>query len=679
MINYYMALKMNGTAIRLLRQVDRGVTDAAELRRNLGISGSQLNRLTRDLIGQQYLARSGGGLTAASNPKYALFSKIARRYDIQAILRDSNEAVLCSITEPMTVEEIQDATGLSLRTVQRALADFDAVGIVERSGSRIAIRREGEEAYLFARYLKESPAVEPGSEVIYRDLTRLLKRVARGGRTGGELTGFSLFSDYGIEYHTAHDFYVQQDAPLGIVDVLVHAIVSSAKDQSKNGTAMCALFYLRNRDRMDTIQIRHAAGAYSVSDVWLDIEGYVRGNPITNKNLFLPRDEFEEKARLYGIPPKLYTLPTAYLQLFEDIGSKLAMPIDVYLFGGENMRKKGIKPRTKDCDVVVTDEEHRREFVRTLEGLGYVSAGKPHFTQDDNRVDPFDILQHPARSRIDLFKTRIAGKLLLSEEMKSRSVRESFGRLNLYSLCNEDLFLLKAVTSREGDIQDMSLIVQAGDFDWKTVWNELIRQEHDTRTNFSSAVLDSVDYLHDQMGIMPPFYRRLIRHVLDGEIKGIIRDSQISLVDLIELLRGGDITEKMIRNRIDYLQRTGYLKKSSRNDRIFLNASIKTSLNVYSKVSVDLNARMKRYIKTYSEKLRLAPKTTELASEYVDMITGGVGGVGRKPSGLAAAILYIACRERKENVTGNLLATVSGLSQPSFGSLYRHAKILIQN
>ncbi len=71
-MNYYMTLKMSRTAIRLLQQVDGGVTDAAELRRNLGISGSHFNRLARTLTGQQYLDRSGEVLTADLNPKYAL-------------------------------------------------------------------------------------------------------------------------------------------------------------------------------------------------------------------------------------------------------------------------------------------------------------------------------------------------------------------------------------------------------------------------------------------------------------------------------------------------------------------------------------------------------------------------------------------------------------------------------
>ena len=222
----------------------------------------------------------------------------------------------------------------------------------------------------------------------------------------------------------------------------------------------------------------------------------------------------------------------------------------------------------------------------------------------------------------------------------------------------------------------MSLIIRAGDFDWNTVWKEMVSQEDDTRTNFSSSIA-SMDYLHEQIGTMPSFYRNLIRRALDHGIKGIIRDRQISLADMIELLREGDITEKMIRNRVDYLQKTGYLKKSILDDKIFLDATVKTDLNVYSKIPVDYNERMKGYIKTYSKQLYLSPKTTVLALKYADAIANRLGGIGRKPSGLAAALLYAACQERGENVTKNSLRAVSGLSQPSLDSLHRHVMIFL--
>ncbi|MDH3853858.1 MAG: hypothetical protein OES23_05335 [Nitrosopumilus sp.] len=671
---------MNKTSIQLLKQVSKGITDISRLKQILGISDSQFNLLVRDLIEQNYLNKDKEILRINSNPKYALFSKVARRYDIQLILHDSNEVILYSITKPITFEEIQNITGFSLSTIQRAVADFDSVGIIERVQDKIHIKQENEDVFLFAKYLKtekESTTTEFNSEIIYQDSLRILKKTEKGRKIDGELTGFSLFSDYGIEYHTTYDFYVKQNISLKIEDVLIHAIVSSAKNQNKNEITICMLFYLNNRDKMYPIDIRQTARMYSISDIWLDMEGYLRNNPVTNTQLFLPKTEFEEKAKLYHIPSELYTLPTAYPKLFEDIGSKLTISVNVYLFGGENMRKKGIKPRTKDCDIIVTDEKHGKEFVKSLEKLGYVSLNKLHFTEDDNRIDPFDILEHPTRSRMDLFKTRIARKLLLSDNMIKRSAYENFGKLNLYSLSNEDLFILKAVTLREGDIQDLGLIVQAGDFNWKIVWDELVKQEHDTKTNFSSLILDSIDYLHEQTGISPPFYKKLIRRALDNEIKGIIRENLISLESLVELLKGEDITEKMIRNRIDYLQRTNYLTKISQDNKIFVEAKRKINLNVYSKTPVDSNARMKKYVKTYSEQLRLAPETTKLALEYVDKVTDRGGGIGRKPSGLAATILYVACIMKGEYTTKNDLRYVSGLSQPSFGNLYRLAKNML--
>lgn len=668
---------MNKTSIQILKHVAKGTTDIAGLKQILGTSDSQFNLLIKNLTQQNYLSKDRKDLRANSNPKYFLFSKVARKHDIELLLHDSNEIVLYNVTEPATIKKIQNITGLSLRTIQRTLSDFDAAGIIKREHGKIWIKKDKEDVLLFAKYLKtekESAASELNSEIIYQDSQRILKKTQKNKKIKGELTGFSLFADYGVEYHTVHDFYVKQNTALNIEDVLMHAILSSVKNQNKNEIAMCVLFYLKNRDKINLMDMRLVSKVYSISNIWLDIEGYIRNNPVSNTQLFLPKTEFEEKAKLYNIPLESYTLPIAYPKLFEDIGSKLTMPVNAYLFGGENMRKKGIKPRTKDCDMIVTEERHRKEFVKCLEKLGYIALNKLHFTKDDNRVDPFDIFEHPTRSRIDLFKTRIAKKLLLSDGMVKRATHENFGRLNLYSLSNEDLFILKAVTLREGDIQDLGLIVQAGGFDWKTVWDELIAQEHDTKMNFSSSMLNSMDYLHEQTNVSPPFYRRLVRRALDNEIKGIIRENDIPLESLVELLIGGDITEKMIRNRIDYLQRINYITKTSQNNTVFIKAKLKTNLNIYSKTPVDTNAKMREHIKAYSEQLRLAFKTTKLALEYADTITQRGAGIGRKPSGLAGAILYAACIAREEHAAKSDVIYVSGLGQSSFDNVYQLVK-----
>lgn len=671
---------MNKTLIEILKKISSGTNSTKILKQELGISESQFNGLVKDLIEQNYISKEEGLLKINLNPKYTLFNKISKQYDIEKLLCDSNEKILINITEPKTFEEIKKITGLSLRTIQRAISDFNSIGVITKKRNEINLKQENEDIILFAKYLKteeNAKLTEPNSEIIYQDSRRVLKKTLKNEKIEGELTGFSLFSDYGIDYHTINDYYIKQNGMLKLEDVLIHAIISATENQNKNEITICMLFYLKNRDKMDPLEIRRTARSYSISNIWLDMEGYIRNNPVTNTQLFLPKNEFEEKARLYNIAQDLYTLPTAYPKLFEEIGQKLKKPVNAYLFGGENMRKKGIKPRTKDCDIIVTEENEGKELVRCLEQIGYKSINKTHFTEDDNRIDPFDILEHPSRSRMDLFKTRIARKLLLSEGMIKRATVEKFDNLILHSIGNEDLFLLKAVTSREGDIQDLGLIVQAGNFDWEIVWKELMRQEHDTKTNFSSSILESLDDLREQTGINSPFYNRLRKQALDNEIKNIVRENPIPLEGIIEYLEGGDITEKMIRNRIDYLQKTKHLKKVRKENQIFIEAERKINLNVYAKNPVDSNSRMKKYITEYSKQLRISNETTGCALEYVDKITEMGGGVGRKPSGLAAAILWIACVVKGEDIPRNDLKNVANISSPSFGNLYKLAKTLL--
>lgn len=672
---------MNKTLIEILKKISNGTNSTKILKQELRISESQFNTLVKDLIEQNYISKEDGLLKIKLNPKYTLFNKISKQHDIEKLLCDSNEKILINITEPRTFEEIKKNTGLSLRTIQRAVSDFSSIGAITKKNNKINLKQENEDIVLFAKYLKteeNAKLTEPNSEIIYQDSRRVLKKTLKNEKIEGELTGFSLFSDYGIDYHTINDYYIKQNGVLKLEEVLIHAVISATKNQNKNEITICMLFYLKNRDDMDPLEIRRIARSYSISNVWLDMEGYIRNNPVTNTHLFLPKNEFEEKARLYNITQDLYTLPTAYPKLFEEIGQKLKKSVNAYLFGGENMRKKGIKPRTKDCDIIVTEESEGKELVRCLEQIGYKSINKIHFTEDDNRIDPFDILEHPSRSRIDLFKTRIARKLLLSESMIKRATVEKFDNLILYSISNEDLFLLKAVTLREGDIQDLGLIVRAGNFDWEIVWKELIKQEHDTKTNFSSSILESLDDLHEQTGINSPFYNKLRKQALDNEIKNIVRENPIPLEGIIEYLEGGDITEKMIRNRIDYLQKTKHLKKVRKENQIFIEAERKINLNVYAKNPVDSNSRMKKYVTTYSKQLQISDETTNYALECVDKITEGGGGVGRKPSGLAAVILYIACIVKGENITRNDLKNTANISQPSFGNLYKLAKNLLE-
>jgi len=154
-----------------------------------------------------------------------------------------------------------------------------------------------------------------------------------------------------------------------------------------------------------------------------------------------------------------------------------------------------------------------------------------------------------------------------------------FGNLRLGILRNEDVFLLKSVTSREGDIQDMAALVNMNytgnskfrqtDFDWEIVWDEINEQEKESRIqSFSEIIRDNIEWLIQQTGITPPIRNKLQRFVLDHQITKLLREGGISIKDVVEMLVDENNSEQTIRNRIDALAKTDVLKKESSNGAI---------------------------------------------------------------------------------------------------------------
>ncbi|HXG06145.1 MAG TPA: hypothetical protein VNI77_02330 [Nitrososphaera sp.] len=568
---------MNETAIALLKAVREGHSDPKELMDIVKLGKTQFYDLVKNLTSQDYLEKADSAIQFKANTKTILFRDVASKYNIEKLLHDSNEIIFYNLTEPKTIEEIQRTTNVSLRTVERAVSELESIGVIRRGeNNAIQLDPSKEPVYLLAKYLKteyERRQIEEYAEVVYQNHLAVLKKVPKGKRAEGELTGFSLFTDYGIEYHTTHDYYVKQESALKLEEILIHAVIVASKDKDKNAMTVAILFYLKNRDKMNTTEIRSVARKYGIIHVWLDIESFVRGNEIKNAELFSPREEFVEKAQLYEISPDLYTLPTAYPQLFDDIGANIPRQISIYLIGGENMRLKGLKARTKDCDIVVPGEQEYRTIAETLRKMGYQSLNESSLSEDDKRLHASDILVHPTRSRMDIFNTVVGGLLYLSERMKERAKKEIHGKLELGILQNEDVFLLKGVAGREGDVDDMAKLVQATGFDWNVVWDELINQEKDTKVNFSSMLLDTLDYLAERTAIKAPFQKELVRRVLDKEIFKLIRTREVSLKEVIESLQFTDISEKMIRNRVYSLEKKGFLKKVKRGNDVYLKAT----------------------------------------------------------------------------------------------------------
>jgi hypothetical protein len=162
------------------------------------------------------------------------------------------------------------------------------------------------------------------------------------------------------------------------------------------------------------------------------------------------------------------------IELLEKIGNKVTSEVEVYLIGGCNLSLKNLKGATKDIDIVLTSLQ---EF--TILKKAILEIGLKETT--DNLVeavyrDALVVFMGEEGSRIDVFVKIIAQKLQLTKGMISRSeFYINYGKMKIYLVSNNDVFLFKSVTERENDHEDCNNLVLSG-LNWKTILEECVLQ-----------------------------------------------------------------------------------------------------------------------------------------------------------------------------------------------------------
>ncbi len=168
-------------------------------------------------------------------------------------------------------------------------------------------------------------------------------------------------------------------------------------------------------------------------------------------------------------------------QLFTLLANTITKDISVYAFGGTAMMFYGFKDETKDIDLLFEQEGERQEFVQALYLLGYRETSPGGIYLPEKLRDPHAPLMYRREdSRFDLFVKKIF-KTLLSPKMKEDlfAIHEFKSRhiLNIKVLRTEQIVLLKAVTERQNDFDDIKTIVQKDThFDWQYLLDEVVWQ-----------------------------------------------------------------------------------------------------------------------------------------------------------------------------------------------------------
>ncbi len=195
--------------------------------------------------------------------------------------------------------------------------------------------------------------------------------------------------------------------------------------------------------------------------------------------------------------------------LMDEISNRVDSAIDIYLIGGGAMMFLGCKAATKDVDLVVRGEKEYHSVRRALKDAGFKSI-RPG--AEYARLNLSDMFEREDGFRVDLFDTRVCGRLELSERMVSRTtIRHSSGNVRLLSCSGSDILIFKSITSRDGDIDDCMQLVELNHVDWKVVLEEAVSQVAGGEDVWITWIADRLDLLSERMGVDNPTIRRIDR------------------------------------------------------------------------------------------------------------------------------------------------------------------------
>ncbi len=158
-------------------------------------------------------------------------------------------------------------------------------------------------------------------------------------------------------------------------------------------------------------------------------------------------------------------------ELFRLIADYLDKDVECVAIGGTAMMFLGYKAATKDIDLVFKNKTGRDAFIKAIEKLGY-SQSSLRFVYDEKRLESRNkpVIYSRGDERFDLFAKDVFGFEVEFGNFVQRHDYIGKKELIVFIAPKEYLIILKAVTSREKDYEDIETIVRTEkNLDWNLV------------------------------------------------------------------------------------------------------------------------------------------------------------------------------------------------------------------
>lgn len=546
---------MKSSSLKVLKAlIAEGQMNSGALVKKTGLSAASVSKAIKELSEKGLADSKDGTVMLIANSATHELKEAAEAFDLEFLLRERKEEIIILLTKPMAFRELLESTRLSGVQLSRHLKDFAAIGAITRDGETISL---GKRTIKLAEELKkmhDMKSVEPNAKVIFSG-KQILKKLPLGAPAKGSPTAFSLFGKHGVQYAAISDFYVEPEHEVTLEEALVHAIASS---EAKKDLAMCIIFYAKNKDSLDLQKLTKLAIEFRILSTVLDCIALAEGREPKNREMFLPKAELNALARDYGLKSGGREKFTAKQleELLAEIGQSLEKNFKAYLIGGCNMSLQGMKASTKDIDLVVETKKDFESLSATLLKIGFRQSKNAPKAYE--KMSPSGIFENKNRPRIDVFTKIVCNALHLSKEIMEKSRPRQYGKLTIKFISPESIILFKAITEREGDLEDIATIMRREKPDWEFFMDELERQHGHTKRLFCIDVLDNLEILEKNENLKMPKMAGLLTTCLKQSILFMAKKP----VTVKEILGKIDFPETSVRNAITRLVKEGKLRKT---------------------------------------------------------------------------------------------------------------------
>ena len=188
----------------------------------------------------------------------------------------------------------------------------------------------------------------------------------------------------------------------------------------------------------------------------------------------------------------------------EKLSSSLRKELTVYVAGGCAMAYHRLKEATKDLDVVVRTRKESEILIKSLIRIGYHRLKYSILGFAQRRMHAQAIVENTDGFRWDVFIEKVANKLKLTDSMRKRATKTyERGKIKLLVLSKEDIFLMKGMTDRELDLEDMYVMASSG-LDYGVILKECELQSDINESVWESGLYTKCEELAKNMASLCP-------------------------------------------------------------------------------------------------------------------------------------------------------------------------------